>query len=226
MGQATGSAELEVDREVVERVVAFHGHMCPGLAMGIQAARLALREIGPHATDEEVVAVTETDMCGVDAIQVLTGCTFGKGNLIHHDYGKNAYTFFRRSDGRAVRVVVRTGAWRRDPEHQRLSGLIRSGEATAAERARFRELHVAAADAVLALAPDELYEVQEVAARPPRKARLHTSITCANCGEQAMETRIRRFDGAELCQLCFEALAVGDPVTITDLSWRSAGTTR
>ncbi|HEX2027481.1 MAG TPA: FmdE family protein, partial [Nitriliruptorales bacterium] len=74
---------MSIDERTLARVVDFHGHLCPGLAMGIQAARFALDEIGPHAQDEEVVAVTETDMCGVDAVQVLTGCTFGKGNLIH-----------------------------------------------------------------------------------------------------------------------------------------------
>lgn len=43
--------------------------------MGIRAAEVALREVGPHSPDEEVVALTETDMCGVDAIQYLTtGC--------------------------------------------------------------------------------------------------------------------------------------------------------
>src|ERR687884_656609 len=102
-----------IDRDTVERIVEFHGHMCPGLAMGIQAARIALREIGPHAQDEEVVAAVETDMCAVDAIQFLTGCTFGKGNLVHRDYGKNAYTVFRRSDGKAVRIRERPGAWER-----------------------------------------------------------------------------------------------------------------
>ena len=88
----------------------FHGHMCPGLAVGIRAAEIALREIGPHSADEEVVAIVETDMCGVDAIQYLTGCTFGKGNLIHLDYGKNAFTFIRRSDGKALRILTRPNA--------------------------------------------------------------------------------------------------------------------
>ncbi len=95
------------DRDMIEKVVDFHGHMCPGLAMGIRAAEVALNEVGPHSRDEEVVAVVETDMCAVDAIQFLVGCTFGKGNLVHRDYGKNAYTFVRRSDGRAIRVSAR-----------------------------------------------------------------------------------------------------------------------
>jgi formylmethanofuran dehydrogenase subunit E len=215
------TAEAGIDRGTVERVVDFHGHMCPGLSMGVQAARIALREIGPHATDEEIVAVTETDMCGVDAIQVMTGCTFGKGNLIHHDYGKNAYTFYRRSDGRAIRLVGRRDAWKRDPEHQQLMARVRSGEASQQERVRFRELHVEAGYRVLDLEPDELYEIQEVATPAPRKARLHTSVECENCAEAAMETRIRRFQERQLCLPCFEVLVDGDPVTITDLSWRS-----
>jgi formylmethanofuran dehydrogenase subunit E len=46
----------------IKKVQEFHGHMCPGLAIGIRAAEVALKEIGPHSKDEEVVAVVETDM--------------------------------------------------------------------------------------------------------------------------------------------------------------------
>ena len=58
-----------------------------------------------RAEDEEVVAMVETDMCAVDGIQSLTGCTFGKGNLLYKDHGKLAFTFYRRSDGKGVRLV-------------------------------------------------------------------------------------------------------------------------
>jgi formylmethanofuran dehydrogenase subunit E len=178
--------------------------------MGVQAARIALREIGPHAQDEEVVAAVETDMCGVDAIQFLTGCTFGKGNLVHRDYGKNAYTFWRRSDGKAVRISGRPDAWRRDPTHEELFAKVRAGAATEEEIARFRELHLASADALLQIDPYDLFEVREVPDGPPRKARIHASVNCADCGEATMETRIRRFGGRELCPECFEeALATG-----------------
>ena len=113
-----------IDEPTLDRIVDFHGHLCPGLAMGIQAAQIALREIGAHAKDEEVVAVVETDMCGVDAIQFLTGCTFGKGNLIHRDWGKNAFSFFRRSDGRAIRISLRPDARAARP---RAPGPLRQG---------------------------------------------------------------------------------------------------
>ncbi|MGH9267269.1 MAG: FmdE family protein [Acidimicrobiales bacterium] len=197
---------MAIDERSFEEVAEFHGHICPGLAMGMQAARIALREIGPHSKDEEVVAVVETDMCGVDAIQVLTGCTFGKGNLVHHDWGKNAYTFYRRSDGRAVRIAGRPGAWDRDPEHQALFAKVRAGEATDDERARFGELHVAQSYKVLEHQPDDLFTVTAVGGRPPERARIHASVACSRCGEMAMETRVRRLGGKEYCLPCSEAV--------------------
>lgn len=199
-----------IDEQTLERVVEFHGHMCPGLAMGVQAAQIALREIGPHAKDEEVVAVVETDMCGVDAIQFLTGCTFGKGNLIHRDWGKNAYSFYRRSDGRAVRIAGRPDAWTRDPEHQELFAKVRTGMATPAERTRFQELHERQSRSVLERDPDSLFAFQEITGPPPRKARIHRIVVCDRCGEGVMETRIHVLDGRQLCPPCFDVTLAGE----------------
>lgn len=196
---------MTVDERSIDELAVFHGHVCPGLAMGMQAARIALREIGPHSKDEEVVAVVETDMCGVDAIQVMTGCTFGKGNLIHRDWGKNAYTFYRRSDGKAVRIAGRPGGWPRDPEHQALFAKVRSGEATERERERFGELHAAESYRLLEMEADALFTVTPVEGEPPRPARIFASATCSSCGENVMETRLRRFAGEDHCQPCFEA---------------------
>ncbi len=196
---------MTIDESTLQRVVEFHGHMCPGLAMGVQAAQLALREIGPHAGDEEVVAVVETDMCGVDAVQFLTGCTFGKGNLIHCDWGKNAFSFFRRSDGRAVRIAGRPDAWQRDPEHDELFARVRSGQASDPEKARFRDAHVAKSHALLERDPEDLFTCEELHASPPSRARVFATVICARCGEGVMETRVRRLDGRELCSPCFDA---------------------
>jgi len=178
-----------IDDETLARVVEFHGHMCPGLAMGIRAAEVALREIGPHAGDEEVVAIVETDMCGVDAVQFLTGCTFGKGNFIHRDHGKNAYTFIRRSDGKAIRISPKPGSW----------GRPGAAPTTREERSA----------ALLRVPVEDLYDVREVSVTAPPMARVMASVDCASCGEPTMETRIRRLDGAELCGPCFDARLAG-----------------
>lgn len=197
-----------IDQANLERIVEFHGHMCPGLAFGIRAAEAALAEMGPHSQDEEVVAVAETDMCAVDAIQFMTGCTFGKGNLIHHDYGKNAYTFFRRSDGRAVRISARPAA-SSPPANAELMGRVQAGTATPEERQELLSGAQQWSQHLLAAPLEELYEVREVNAEPPGRARIHTSIECDACGEATMETRLRLLQGRRLCTLCFADAMAG-----------------
>ena len=78
-----------------EKCVAFHGHACGGLTIGYKAAQYAARLLDlPDCTDEETVCISENDACGVDAIQVLLGCSIGKGNLLFHMTGKQAFSFY------------------------------------------------------------------------------------------------------------------------------------
>ena len=115
--------------------VKFHGHACPGLAIGYRVANLALKELGLRARDEELVAMVENNSCAVDAIQLICGCTFGKGNLIFKDFGKQVYTFIKRPHPEAVRIAVNWEPPPEDPETeamwQRYSEGDRSPEVTA-----------------------------------------------------------------------------------------------
>src|SRR3972149_1440687 len=90
----------------LDNVVEFHGHICPGLVLGYRVSMLALKNLGNRSKDEEIVAIVENNSCAVDAVQVMTGCTFGKGNLIFKDYGKQVYTFIKRPSGKAVRISI------------------------------------------------------------------------------------------------------------------------
>ncbi|HPD14145.1 MAG TPA: FmdE family protein [Planctomycetota bacterium] len=104
----------------LDQVVRFHGHFCRGILIGYRAAKIGLEHLGkPRAVDEEIIAIVENDSCAVDAVQVLTGCTFGKGNLFFRDHGKHVYTFAVRPSGRAVRVSSKPG--RRLPLDQMLA---------------------------------------------------------------------------------------------------------
>lgn len=166
--------------------IAFHGHYCPGLTIGYRATEIALRELGvERAEDEELVAICETDACGVDAVQYLTGCTLGKGNLIFRDWGKQVFTFGRRSDGRMIRVAMRYGA---------LDGL--QGESP-------EESRQAKIERLKSGPEDELFEWRWVDAPLPPRARLFHSVQCAQCGEGVMEARARLRDGQILCPECY-----------------------
>src|SRR5512135_153891 len=109
--------------------IQFHGHLCPGLALGYRVAKAALRELGadrPH--DEELAAVVENDSCAADAIQFITGCTFGKGNFLFNDFGKHVYTFYNRRTGKGVRIAEDFRVFEGDSRYDGLRRRQDSGE--------------------------------------------------------------------------------------------------
>jgi len=164
-------------------IVRFHGHECPGLAMGYRMATAAMEALGSvRSEDEELVAITENDACGVDALQCVTGCTFGKGNLRYRDYGKHVYTVYSRSRRAGVRVHFHGAGV---PEHLR------------EDREAFAQWVLSApADSILSVTPAPFPE--------PEPAEIHESIPCAFCGENVMDSRLRQFQDKPACIPCYE----------------------
>jgi formylmethanofuran dehydrogenase subunit E len=155
-----------------------------------------------RASDEEVVAIVETDACGADAVQVLTGCTFGKGNFIFKDYGKTAFTFFSRESGRGVRIVLKPEAAARDKRHQELLGKLRDGSATGSDRREFEKLHEKKSHEILGKPVETLFNLNEVKIEAPPKAKMAPSKPCARCGEPTMATKLSEIGGQMICRGC------------------------
>ena len=179
--------ELELPDDL-KRCVAFHGHLCPGVVIGYCAAKLGMRELSAQrAGDEEVIAIVENDTCAVDAIQVLTGCTFGKGNLFFRDHGKMVFTFATRANGRSVRL--------------RLGPISPPGIGEVPEEQRRRHQ----VEFILARDPSEFFEVRKsTLAYLPSTARICESFPCEVCGEMVMSTRLRARDNKNVCIPCYE----------------------
>ncbi len=192
----------------VAEVQAFHGHLCPGLAIGIRVAEQALQEMGERPGDEQVVALVETNNCAVDAIQFITGCTFGKGNLIHLDYGKNAFRFIRRKDNKAIRIIVRPNAFGAlSEQEQAIMKRWRSGTATASEKEQAQALQQRRTEMILSAPLADLVEVQEIQPVVPPRASIFNSVACSACGENTMETRLHLLEGKTYCLECFEKVS-------------------
>ena len=192
-----------IPKDVIEQTIAFHGHSCPGLSIGIRAVELAVRELG-RPEDIEMVAVSETDMCGVDAIQFLTGCTYGKGNFLHRDYGKMAFSFYDRKSGKGLRLLLDPGARAgMDTEMGELMVRIADGKATDADLERLDALRAELKDRFMHMDLEEMFQITPLQCGPPRPAQILGSLVCESCGESVMESRTRRFSGKTLCIPCF-----------------------
>ncbi|MHB8052697.1 MAG: FmdE family protein [Methanoregula sp.] len=179
--------------------VAFHGHACPGLALGYRAAEYAMDALrAGRSDDEELVCIVENDTCGVDAIQVVAGCSVGKGNLILHDLGKHAYTFIDRKYNRAIRLVQRP-----EPVVQRIDPVASAlRAATPAEQKEFHERQAGVIDKILKMQVEELFVIKEVKPEIPERAKIFKSVQCTSCGEMAAEHRARVRDGKFVCMPC------------------------
>jgi formylmethanofuran dehydrogenase subunit E len=193
----------ELQTDDLRNAIQFHGHLCPGLALGYRVAKAALRELGAdRPRDEELVAIVENDSCAVDAVQFITGCTFGKGNLIFRDYGKHVYTFFNRRTGRGVRISEDYRGFEND---QRFPGLKQqeaaAGEDVSREMQMFR---MEKSSSILKADEKELFNITPISAPAPEEAKIRKSLRCAVCGEKFMESRGRAKNGKVMCIPCFE----------------------
>lgn len=162
-----------------ERCVAFHGHECGGLTIGYKAALYAMDLLDlKFSDDEQVVCISENDACGVDAIQVLLGCSIGKGNLLFHMRGKQAFSFYNRKNGKSVRLVLKP----------KPHNMTREESFAYYQRCESKDL----------------FEVKEATIQLPEKARLFSSYTCECCGESTGANWIRLSGDKKLCLDCYE----------------------
>ena len=183
--------------------VRFHGHTCMGLTIGYLAAKLALEHLQvERAIDEELIAIVENDACCCDAVQVLTGCTFGKGNFFFKDHGKMAFTFANRSTGKSIRLVLKPQVLDAPEEEQELRELINSGQASAEEIQRYEEMLESRLKDLFAGGPEKFFDIQEQTDHLPPHATMAQSIACASCGEMVMETKLTDHGGRKLCRAC------------------------
>lgn len=160
-----------------DRCVAFHGHVCGGLMIGYQAARYAIELLAlTFSEDENIVCVSENDACGVDAIQVMLGCSIGKGNLLFHIRGKQAFSFYERSSGKSVRLVLRPSS----------DGMNR--------KSTLRYLSETP--------PFLLFDVKPTTIEIPSRAKIFESYVCDCCGEETGSKWIRLQGEKKLCLDC------------------------
>lgn len=167
-----------------EKAVAFHGHHCPGLAIGVRAAIEAIKALDiKFSEDEEVVCVVENDACGVDGIQVILGCSVGKGNLLFRNRGKQAFSIFNRKTEKSIRLVLKD-----------LPDMNRN------EKENY-----------LLTEPDghKIFDFKPVPFELPETARIFQSIICESCGEKTAEPMIRLENGKKYCLDCIQSYTRG-----------------
>lgn len=185
-------------------VVDFHGHSCPGLALGYRVSQRALNELKSRSEDEEIVAIVENNSCAVDAVQVMTGCTFGKGNLIFRDFGKHVYTFLRRPSGKSIRISIIWEKPDETKEEKKCWDAYAKGDRSKKVLEFVHSRKAVKTRQILEAEEDELFVVTKGKTIPPPEAEIYESIRCAVCKEKVAEPKARSQNGLRLCVPCSE----------------------
>lgn len=161
-----------------EKAAEFHGHKCPGLAIGYKVSLLALKhlDIKDNIDDEDIVCIAETDACGVDAVQVILKATVGTGAMRIMYTGKQAFNIFNRKNGKKARFVL-NDMQNFNNKEERMEYILSTDE-------------------------EKLFTIKEVKMDFPEKAKIFNSYICAECGEKTAENAISLINGKYICNSC------------------------
>jgi formylmethanofuran dehydrogenase subunit E len=172
---------MENFRALEAEAGAFHGHLCPGISIGVRMTLAGLKAVGiadaTGADRKKLIVFTEIDRCASDAIMCLTGCRPGKRSMKVMDYGKMAATFINLETGKAVRLA----AVPRDPNEDQSKwdfGAIPDGKI------------FSVSEVEVTLSPCDL------PGKPVSQA------LCARCGETVLDGREVQVGNETVCKPC------------------------
>jgi len=197
-------------KEYLEAGVQLHGHKCPAMPLGLRVGAAAMNKLGvERANDSQLVAVLELgeghcSHCFADGIQMITGCTFGKGNIRKLGYGKFGLTLVDRASGRSVRVVPRAeiqGATKQTPffKEYRQKGIPPSQVPL--------EVVEPLIEQVMGAPEEKILKIGEIETRDQtRQLETFDTFVCEQCGDMVVEKYGRVVGDRKVCIPCQQEL--------------------
>ena len=181
-----------MDKKIVELAVGLHGHLAPGIALGLRMSELALVRLNMKKGDKHLLGISETARCLADAMQAATGCTLGHGNAFVEDYGKLAITIGDTRTKRGARVALRD-------EANKFSDLMNKWMMRLGKLSHEEEDELGA----LLLEMDERYLlIQDVIISRASNFEKSAISKCMKCGEFVPESLVVRNDDGIHCRAC------------------------
>ena len=186
----------------------LHGHKCPAMPLGLRAGAAALNKLGINRTgDSEWLALVELGdhhcaTCFADGIQMITGCTFGKGNIQKLNYGKWGLTLIDKKRSKAVRVVPRAEVMLANKKTDFFQNYRMKGVPPTKVPQEVVEPLV---ERVLSAPEEQLLKISEIFDYPYTEPHhSFSSFVCEECGEMVVEEYGRLKDGKNVCIPCAE----------------------
>ncbi len=193
-------------KALFELGMAFHGHKCPAMPMGLRAGLAAMESLGvSRAQDKELFVVSETGRghaagCFLDGIMTATGCTYGKSNIEKRYWNKMAFTLIDQQSGRAVRVSLKPEFF----EKALASPFVQKRKAGIPPQKIEPEIADPLVERILNLDEADFLDIgAEHQVDIPKGKASFTAKPCAACGELTFVNKLRLTeDGQLVCIPC------------------------
>ena len=195
-------------KDYLDVALAFHGHKCPAMPMGLRAGLAAMKALGvERAKDKELVVESETGEghaagCFLDGLMVATGATYGKGNIKKLFYNKMAFTLTDVKTGRAVRVFLKPEF----VEKALQSPFVQKRKEGVLPQDIPAEITTPQVERILGLPESEFLVMGEVFHRELKKGITSFEVKrCSRCGEATFTNRLTETEDKRLvCIPCSE----------------------
>lgn len=182
-----------MDKKIVNLAIDLHGHLAPGIALGLRMSELALSRLNAKKGDKYLVGISETARCLADAMQAATGCTLGHGSAFVEDYGKLALTLGDVRTKKGVRFALKDKANNHSPLMNKW--MMRLGKLSHEEE---EEL------GMLLLDMDEKYFlIQHVEINRDQNFEKSGIVTCSICGELIPQVLTAIKNNLVYCNACY-----------------------
>jgi len=165
--------------ELLDKCIAYHGHLCMGQVLGVRLAVKGLSLAAP-STYKDLIVVVENDRCIADAIQTVTGTRLGRRSFKLKDYGRMAATFMNVTTNHSWRLNI---AMERTINNEDENAVRQALYIPDEEMLAWREVRVN-------LRPEEM---------PGKPKRV---VTCVECGERVFDGKDTIGEKGPVCMAC------------------------
>ena len=199
-----------IPSRTLRRIVGFHGHLCPDLVIGcklceyVRASLSSSEKFGPG-----ISIIAENCTSALDAVQFLLGATLGNQRLQVMDFGKHNYVLLSNNAQTFYKFSLRQPQYADGDLYDVLGQKIMNHEVMLEEMVQFQELSDGRVKKLLALSPQELFEVEGIEnyQLPVKKASVY--LACEKCGHPILKCRRMDFQNKTCCIPCSRRITSG-----------------
>lgn len=99
---------MKYDKTLWDKTIKFHGHKCPGIAMGFKICEAAIKKLGINQLQDEIICIAENNTCPADAIRFILRCNEENGKLNFKLSSDLTFSFLNKANNKRLKIQFKS----------------------------------------------------------------------------------------------------------------------